>query len=133
MSITVVIARDDVGAPSTREVYETGVKFTTESGDLSILSDRPQLLARYGSGNWLSVHVDDNVTVISEKPADSGGEDFDFGGFDDDSSSSDDTPSDDAPSDDAPSDDAPSDDAPSDDASTDTSDAPSEDEPAAVS
>jgi hypothetical protein len=123
MSITVVIARDDVGAPSTREVYETGVKFTTESGDLSILSDRPQILARYGSGNWLSVHVDDNVTVISEKPADSGGDDFDFGGFDDDDASS---------SDDAPTDEASTDDLSTDESSTDA-DAPSEDEPAAVS
>ncbi len=107
MSITVVIARDEVGAPSTREVYETGVKFTTESGDLSILSDRPQLLARYGSGNWLSVHVDDNVTVISEKPAESS-DDFDFGGLDDDSSGSDDAPAEAESSDDAAAPDAPS-------------------------
>lgn len=101
MSITVVIARDDVGAPSTREVYETGVKFTTEGGDLSILSDRPQLLARYGSGNWLSVYIDDNVTVISEKPAESS-DDFDFGdsGLDEDTSMSDDSAGEDAASDD---------------------------------
>lgn len=112
MSITVVIARDDVGAPSTREIYETGVKFTTESGDLSILSDRPQLLARYGSGNWLSVHVDDNVTVVSEKPAESSDDDFDFGGLDDDTSSSDDSPAED---------------------DADASSVPSEDEAAAVS
>ncbi len=113
MSITVVIARDDVGAPSTREIYETGVKFTTESGDLSILSDRPQLLARYGSGNWLSVHVDDNVTVVSEKPAESSDDDFDFGGLDDDDTSS----SDDSPTED----------------DADASSVPSEDEAAAVS
>jgi hypothetical protein len=89
MSITVVIARDDVGAPSTREVFESGVKFTTEGGDLSILSDRPQLLAKYGSGNWLSVYIDDNVTVISEKPAESSDDSFDFDSFGDDSSSDD--------------------------------------------
>jgi hypothetical protein len=90
MSITVVIARDDAGAPSTREVFETGVKFMTEGGDLSILSGRPQLLATYGSGNWLSVYVDDNVTVLTEKPADESSDDssFDFDSFGDDSSSS---------------------------------------------
>jgi hypothetical protein len=100
MSITVVIARDDVGAPSTREVYETGVKYSAEGGDLSIFSAKPQLLATYGSGNWLSVYVDDNVEVISTKPeeSDSGFDDFSFG---DDDSSSDDT---DGSSDDAGSD-----------------------------
>jgi hypothetical protein len=114
MSITVVIARDDVGAPSTREVFETGVKFTTEGGDLSILSDRPQMLAKYGSGNWLSVYVDDNVTVISEKPAESSDDSFDFDSFgDDDSSTSDDT---DAVA----------------DTDADTSDTESEDAPASV-
>ncbi|HEY7008630.1 MAG TPA: hypothetical protein VH395_06815 [Jatrophihabitantaceae bacterium] len=98
MSITVVIARDDVGAPSTREVYETGVKYSAEGGDLSIFSAKPQLLATYGSGNWLSVYVDDNVEVISTKPeeSDSGFDDFSFG---DDSSDSDDSSSDDAGSD----------------------------------
>ena len=69
MSITVVIARDDIGAPTTREVYEQGAKFTVDSGDLSIISAKPQLIALYGSGNWLSVHVDDHVEVISERPA----------------------------------------------------------------
>jgi hypothetical protein len=94
MSITVVIARDDVGAPSTREVYETGVKYSAEGGDLSIFSGKPQLLATYGSGNWLSVYVDDNVEVISTKPeeSDSGFDDFSFG--DDDSSSDSDSDTD---------------------------------------
>jgi hypothetical protein len=92
MSITVVIARDDVGAPTTREIYETGVKYSAEGGDLSILSAKPQLLATYGSGNWLSVYVDENVTVVSTKPDESEGSGFDDFSFDDDSS--DDTSSD---------------------------------------
>jgi hypothetical protein len=78
MSITVIIARDEVGAPTTREVYENGVKFSTENGDLSIVSAKPQLLATYGSGNWLSVHVDDAVQVLVDRP-DDGGDSGDFG------------------------------------------------------
>jgi hypothetical protein len=89
MAITVVIARDDVGAPTTREVYEIGVKFSTEGGDLSIISAKPQLLALYGSGNWLSVHVDDHVQVITERPAEDSDSDSDFSFGDDDDSSSD--------------------------------------------
>lgn len=78
MSITVVIARDDVGAPTTREVYESGAKFTTENGDLSIVSGKPQLLATYGSGNWLSVHVDDFVDVrVTRSEEDDDSSDFD--------------------------------------------------------
>lgn len=91
MSITVVISRDDAGAPMTKDHYETGVKFSVEGGDLSIVSGKPQLVAYYGSGNWMSVHVDDNVVTTTEKPADSdGGSDFgsDFS-FDSDSDSSD--------------------------------------------
>jgi hypothetical protein len=106
MSITVIIARDDVGAPTTREIYEAGAKFTTEGGDLSIISARPQLLATYGSGNWLSVHVDDNVEVITTK-SESGDDDDAFGfgddsdsAFGDDDSSTDDDSSDDSSSDD---------------------------------
>ena len=99
MSITVVIARDDVGAPTTREVYETGVKFSADGGDLSIISAKPALIATYGSGNWLSVYVDDNVEVITTKPEsdDSDSSDFSFGD-DSDSFSFDDTSSDDSSS-----------------------------------
>jgi hypothetical protein len=94
MSITVIIARDDAGAPTTREVYESGVKFSTEGGDLSIVSAKPQLIATYGSGNWLSVHVDDNVEVITTKSDDDDDDSMSFGdddpfGSDDDSSSDD--------------------------------------------
>jgi hypothetical protein len=86
MSITVVTARDDNGAPSTREVYEAGVKYVNDNGNLDIISAKPQLLATYGSGNWLSVHVDDSVTVITKAP-DESSDDDDFGGFGDDSDS----------------------------------------------
>jgi hypothetical protein len=103
MSITVVIARDDVGAPTTREVYANGVKFTTENGDLSIVSGKPQLLATYGSGNWLSVHVDDFVdVVVTRPPEDEDSSDFgdSFGdSFGDDSDDSSDESSDDSDSD----------------------------------
>jgi hypothetical protein len=119
MPITVIITRDDVGAPSTSEVYETGVKYIVEGGDLMIYSDRPQLLGTYGSGNWLSVFIGDNVTVISKKPeedsdSDSGFGDFgsDFGSDDDTSFGSDDTSLDDTSSDETSSlDDTSSDDA----------------------
>lgn len=87
MSITVVIQRDDVGKPCTREVYETAAKFVIENSELTIVGSdngRPQMLAMYGSGNWLSVYFDDSVTVISEKPAEDDTDDFSFG--DDDSS-----------------------------------------------
>jgi hypothetical protein len=96
MPITVVITRDDVGAPSTREVYETGVKYQVEGGDLMIYSARPQLLGTYGSGNWMSVYMGDAVEVISTKPDEDSDDDSGFGGdsfsFDsDDTSSTDDT------------------------------------------
>jgi hypothetical protein len=125
MSITVIIARDDAGAPTTREVYESGVKFSTEGGDLSIVSAKPQLIATYGSGNWLSVHVDDNVEVITTKSDDdddmSFGDDDPFGSSDDDSS--DDSSGDDlfGSDDDSSSDDSSSDDSSSED-ETDSSD-----------
>jgi hypothetical protein len=69
MSITVIITRDDNGAPMTREVYEEGAKFTVENGELNVISARPQLVALYGSGNWLSVHLDDHVAVVTAAPA----------------------------------------------------------------
>jgi len=91
MPITVVIMRDDVGAPSTREIFETGVKYTVEGGDLMVYSDRPQLLGTYGSGNWLSVYIGDSVTVVSTKP-DESDDDSSFGddsfSFDSDDTSS---------------------------------------------
>lgn len=115
MPICVVITRDEVGAPSTREVYETGVKYTVEGGDLMIYSGKPQLLGTYGSGNWLSVYVDDNVEVISIKPEESSDSGFgdDAFSFDSDDTSSDDTSSDDGTS----SDDTSSDDSSGDDSS----------------
>lgn len=74
----------------TKDHYETGAKFTVESGDLSIVSGKPQLVAYYGSGNWMSVHVDDNVVTTTEKPADSDdSSDFSFDSDDSDDSSTD--------------------------------------------
>jgi hypothetical protein len=100
MSITVIIARDDIGAPSTSEIYALGAKFNVDGGDLSIFSAKPQLVALYPSGNWQSVHVDNFVEIVSVKPAeDEDGGDFAFG--DDDSSDSSDS-SDTASTDDDP-------------------------------
>ena len=100
MSITVIIARGDTGAPTTREVYAEGAKFNIENGELGIISDRPQLVALYGSGNWLSVHMDDHVVVVTEKPEDSDSSgDLEFSSFgdsDDTSGDSADTSSDEA-------------------------------------
>ena len=91
MSITVIIARDDVGAPTTREVYADGVKYSSDNGNLDIISAKPQLLATYGSGNWLSVHIDDSVEVMTTRSEDDdSGDDFSFGSDDDSSDSSDD-------------------------------------------
>jgi hypothetical protein len=126
MAITVVIARDDSGAPSTREVYETGVKFSAEGGDLSVFSSKPQLLGTYGSGNWLSVYVDESVEVICTKPAegeedsDSGFGDFDFGSDDssDDDSSSEETGDDDSSSDESSDDDSSSEESSDEEATT---------------
>lgn len=92
MSITVIITRDDNGAPLTREIYEEGARFKVENGELNIISGSPELVALYGSGNWLSVHMDDHVAVVTTKPPedDSGSGDMDFGLGDLDSSDSDD-------------------------------------------
>ena len=92
MSITVIIARDDIGAPSTSEVYEV-VEVRLDGGDLCF-SPTPALIALYPSGNWLSVHVDNYVEVVTVKPAEDddtsdSSDDFSFGGGDD---SSDDDP-----------------------------------------
>jgi hypothetical protein len=112
MSITVVTARDEYGAPSTREVYEEGVKFVNDNGNLDILTAKPQLIATYGSGNWLSVHLGDSVTVITKTPDESSDDssddssdfDFSFGDDDSDSDTSDDSDSDSDTSDDSDSD-----------------------------
>jgi hypothetical protein len=90
MSITVVTARDEYGAPSTREVYEDGTKFVNDNGNLDILTAKPQLIATYGSGNWLSVHLGDSVTVITKTPDETSDDssDLDFS-FDTDTSDDD--------------------------------------------
>jgi hypothetical protein len=104
MSITVVTARDEFGSPTTREVYEDGVKYTQDNGNLDILSAKPSLLATYGSGNWLSVHVGDSVNVVVTKPEEGDSDSdsdfsFDFGGDDSSDDSSDDSGDDSSDSD----------------------------------
>jgi hypothetical protein len=125
MSITVIIARDDAGAPTTREIYATGAKFINDDGNLNIVSAN-QVLATYGSGNWLSVHMDDSVEVITTKSEedsdDSDDTDFSFG----DDSDSDDT-------DFSFGDDSSADDDSSDDDSSGEDTASGEDEPASES
>jgi hypothetical protein len=115
MSITVVTARDEYGAPSTREVYEDGAKFVNDNGNLDILTAKPQLIATYGSGNWMSVHLGDSVTVITKTPDETSDDssDLDFS-FDTDTSDSD--------SDTTESDDSDSDTTDDSDTSTDESD-----------
>jgi hypothetical protein len=66
MTITVVTTRTDNGAPATRDVYAGTVRYTTTNGNLEVISAKRAPLAFYGSGNWLSVYVDQCVTVISD-------------------------------------------------------------------
>jgi hypothetical protein len=68
MSVTVVTVRDDNGAPSGREAYADGVRYTTRGGDLEVFSVTLQPLALYPSGNWLSVYMDDSVVVAAGPP-----------------------------------------------------------------
>jgi hypothetical protein len=63
MTITVVTTRDFNGAPSTREVFRGGDRYTIVSGNLEIISSAREALGLYPSGNWLSVYVGDCVTV----------------------------------------------------------------------
>ncbi|MDT4892530.1 MAG: hypothetical protein QOE97_1565 [Pseudonocardiales bacterium] len=68
MSVTVVTVRDDNGAPSAREMYADGARYTIGGGDLEIISATSHLLGLYPSGNWLSVYMDDSVIVASGPP-----------------------------------------------------------------
>jgi len=67
MTITVVTARDENGAPSTREVLRDGDRYRIVSGNLEIISSAREALGFYASGNWLSVHVGENVTVNPDR------------------------------------------------------------------
>jgi hypothetical protein len=75
MTITVVTVRDEIGAPSAREVFRGGDGYTIASGNLEIISSARKALGFYPSGNWLSVYVGDCVTVNPDrsKPELSGG------------------------------------------------------------
>lgn len=65
MPIAVVVTRDDVGAPTTREIYAHGDRYRIGDGNLQVLSADSRVLALYGSGNWLSAYVAGTVTVTS--------------------------------------------------------------------
>ena len=65
MPIAVVVTRDDVGAPTTREIYARGERYRIGDGNLQILSADSRVLALYGSGNWLSAYVAGTVAVTS--------------------------------------------------------------------
>jgi hypothetical protein len=65
MPIAVVVTRDDVGAPTTREIYARGDRYRIGDGNLQVLSADSRVLALYGSGNWLSAYVAGTVTVTS--------------------------------------------------------------------
>ena len=104
MTVTVVIARDEHGAPMTREVFAQADRYVIKEGNLDVMIQGSGGLATYPSGNWLGVFMDEYVEVITTAPPedDSGSSGFDFGG--DDSDSSDDTDSSDDSSDDSDSD-----------------------------
>lgn len=65
MPITVVVVRDEHGAPATREVYAEGARFRRGSSGLEIMSVEARLLSLYPDGNWLSVYAGDVVAVES--------------------------------------------------------------------
>jgi hypothetical protein len=103
MAVTVIVARDEHGGPTTREVFATATKYVISDGNLDVIMQGAGALGTYGSGNWLSVYMDDSVEVTTIKPAE---EESSFGDFsfdsDSDSSSEDsdsDTDSDSADSD----------------------------------
>jgi hypothetical protein len=84
MSVSVIIARDEHGAPSTREFYPTADRYVISDGNLDVAVQGVGTLGTYGSGNWLSVYTDDVVEVITVKPEE---DSSDFGSdFGDDSS-----------------------------------------------
>jgi hypothetical protein len=108
MAVTVVISRDDNGAPMTREVYADANKYVIDQGNLDVVIQGQGGLASFPSGNWLSVYMDDTVEVITTKPeesSDDSSSDFDFGSSDDTDLSFDsddsDTDSDDSDSEDS--------------------------------
>lgn len=67
MPITVVTHRDDVGAPTSRDVLAAGDRFQVKDSNLEVFAGR-DMIALYPSGNWLSVVVDETVRVLSTSP-----------------------------------------------------------------
>jgi hypothetical protein len=94
MAVTVIIARDDTGAPTTQEVYADANKYAVQDGNLDVILHGTGVLGTYPSGNWQSVFMDSSVerivTKSEDSDSDSGFGDFDFGG-DDSSDSGDDS------------------------------------------
>ncbi|HZC72290.1 MAG TPA: hypothetical protein VE442_16465 [Jatrophihabitans sp.] len=91
MGVTVIITRDDNGAPQTRETFPEGDKFVIVDGNLNVYSVDGDLLGTFGSGNWLTSFAgDDTVHVETTKPPeDDSSDDFGFGDDSDSDSSSD--------------------------------------------
>jgi hypothetical protein len=102
MAVTVIITRDDTGAPTTQEVYAEANKYAVSEGNLEVILHGTGILGTYPSGNWQSVFMDSSVERIVTKADDSGDSgdsgfgDFDFGSGDDSSESSDESTSEDA-------------------------------------
>jgi hypothetical protein len=86
MAVTVIVARDEHGGPTTREVFATATKYVISDGNLDVIMQGAGALGTYGSGNWLSVYMDDSVEVTTIKPAE---EESSFGDFSFDSDDSD--------------------------------------------
>jgi hypothetical protein len=91
MAVTVIVARDEHGGPTTREVFATANKYVISDGNLDVIMQGAGALGTYGSGNWLSVYMDDSVEVTTIKPPE---EDSSFGDFSFDSDSDSDSDSD---------------------------------------
>ncbi|GAB2482092.1 hypothetical protein [Jatrophihabitans fulvus] len=67
MPITVVTHRDDVGAPTSRDVLAAADRYVIKNSALEVLAEG-RIVAHYPSGNWLSVFVDEPVRVLSTSP-----------------------------------------------------------------
>lgn len=74
MSITVVATRDWSGAPTCREVYDAGARYTIDNASLMVFTAGLRILALYPSGSWTSVYVDDTARVVGETVQKTSGE-----------------------------------------------------------
>jgi hypothetical protein len=89
MAVTVIVARDEHGGAT---------KYVISDGNLDVIMQGAGALGTYGSGNWLSVYMDDSVEVTTIKPAEEESSFGDFS-FDSDSDSDSDSSSEDSDSD----------------------------------